>query len=74
MISDTQTMSTQNMNTQTFVFCLLFTFKHIGSWKTWMQLQNIAWKMPRLKDLEKGMSKKDVAAEYGVSKNNLAQE
>ena len=30
--------------------------------------------MPRLKDLEKGMSKKDVAAEYGVSKNNLAQE
>ena len=39
-----------------------------------MQLQNIAWKMPRLKDLEKGMSKKDVAAEYGVSKNNLAQE
>ena len=27
--------------------------------------------MPNLKDLEKGMSKKDVAAEYGVSKNHF---
>ena len=30
--------------------------------------------MPNLKDLEKGMSKKDVAAEHGPSKNNLSQE
>ena len=55
-----------------FVFRLIFTFKHVGCGKTYLQSQIITWRCQTLKDLEKGMSNKNVTSKYGTSNKTFS--